>query len=123
MYALTDSAPATTAQDAPTSGVLIIESMPACLRATVETLMVNCLRSESTWEVPGEDPLTAQWCTRWYKDWPGEDLASLAAGSSRVPSGIGCRQVLTATVRELEALERGIAKLAEDYCFSAQVTM
>lgn len=106
-----------------TSGILTIEAMPSRLRPVVEQLMVDCLRTESTWVVPGDDPLNAQWCTRWHKDWPGEDLASLAAGTARLPAGIGCRQVLTGTHSELEQLSRALAQLAENYCFSARVTM
>lgn len=110
-----------------TSGVLIIESMPARLRPRVEELMVTCLPSASTWEIPGDDPLTAQWCTRWYKDWPGQDLAALAAGTGSdfdaVPPGIGCRQVLTGTHAELHALETAVRDLAQRYCFSARLSM
>lgn len=96
-----------------TSGVLIIESMPARLRPRVEELMVTCLPSASTWEIPGDDPLTAQWCTRWYKDWPGQDLAALAAGAGSefdaVPPGIGCRQVLTVLKRSCTRWRRRCA--------------
>ncbi len=106
-----------------TSGVLIIESMPATLRPVVEDLMVECLRSESTWVVPGDDPLTAQWCTRWYKDWPGLDLAALAAGHSTVKPGVGCRQVVTGTSAELRALEHRVVELASRYGFAARLSM
>ena len=104
-------------------GVLRIEGMPAALRPRVEALMVDCIRSESTWVVPGDDPLTAQWCTRWYKDWPGNDLASLIAGRAEARPGIGCRQPLTGTVTELGRLAEGIGKLAQAYGFTACVSM
>ncbi|QPK78578.1 hypothetical protein G7Y31_08440 [Corynebacterium lizhenjunii] len=104
-------------------GVLEIDGMPAALRPTVEDLMVDCLRSESIWEVPGEDPLFAQWCTRWYKDWPSTDLAAFAAGDLPVPAGIGCHQVLTGTPEEFRDLAHRLAKLSEAYCFTARVSI
>lgn len=111
--------------DGMTSGVLIIESMPTHLRSAIEEAMVECLQSESTWVVPGDDPLTAQWCTRWHKDWPGTDMVSLAAGcvpETRVAPGIGCRQVLTGTAAELRALEERVQALALRYGFTARLS-
>ncbi|APT93646.1 hypothetical protein CPHO_03750 [Corynebacterium phocae] len=118
----TTGAAAPAAQPA-SSGVLTIESMPAHLRSVVEDLMVSYLRSESTWEVSGQDPLEAQWCTRWYKDWPGHDLAALAAGRSAARHGVGCRQVITGTREELKALDEAVAALAQTHGFSAWVSM
>lgn len=103
------------------TGVLIIESMPARLRPDVEQLMVDCLHSESTWDIPGEDPLTAQWCTRWYKDWATPDLVALAAGHI-TGHGVGCRQVLTGTPAELTQLDARVQELARAYGFSARVS-
>lgn len=118
------NAPAAVASAAAvTHGVLRIEGMPAFLRPRVEALMVDCLRSESTWVVPGDDPLTAQWCTRWYKDWPGNDLVALLAGRAEGRPGIGCRQPLTGTAAELARLASELGALARAYGFTACVSM
>ncbi|MDO5031307.1 hypothetical protein [Corynebacterium sp.] len=79
--------------------------------------MARCIRSESEFIVPGDDPLTAQWCTRWHRDavWDAVVGAFISA------PGIGCHQVITGTPEELEAFERALGVLAAEYGFQASV--
>ncbi|AKE39614.1 Hypothetical protein NG00_01508 [Corynebacterium camporealensis] len=87
------------------SGVLHIEGMPRTLRPVIERAMYRCIATESVFVVPNDDPLTAQWCTRWYRE----------------GAGIGCRQVLTGTAAELRALNSAVSVLAGEYGFSGKV--
>ena len=87
------------------TGVLKISGMPRALR-------------------PEDDPLTAQWCTRWYRD--EISMEALVRGEATGPGmdsgvGIGCHQVLTGTEAELAALESAVCYLAQRYGFSATV--
>ena len=106
------------------TGVLKISGMPRALRPEVERAMDRCIRTESEFIVPGDDPLTAQWCTRWYRDEISmEALVRGEATGSGMDSGIGigCHQVLTGTEVELAALESAVCYLAQRYGFSATV--
>ena len=49
------------------TGVLKISGMPRTLRSEIEHAMDRCIRTESEFIIPGDDPLTAQWCTRWFR--------------------------------------------------------
>lgn len=108
------------------TAVLQISGMPRSLRPAIERAMARCIRSESEFIVPGDDPLTAQWCTRWRRDpvWDvvgvgGDNAESAAVGNAG--AGIGCQQVLTGTPSELEALGRAVEMLAGEYGFRGVV--
>ena len=105
------------------TGVLKISGMPRALRPEVERAMDRCIRTESEFIVPGDDPLTAQWCTRWYRDEISMEalVYGEAAGVGAESVGIGCRQVLTGTEVELAALDSAVGYLARRYGFSATV--
>ena len=109
------------------TAVLQISGMPRNLRPAIERAMARCISSESEFIVPGDDPLTAQWCTRWHRDPVWDPL------SGRVPDnvdkgadnagglGIGCQQVITGTPSELDALGRAVEMLAGEYGFRGVV--
>ncbi|MDU0479243.1 hypothetical protein QVA66_08320 [Staphylococcus chromogenes] len=90
------------------TAVLEIDGLPRSLRLAVEQLMVDCIRSESELFVPGADPLTANWCTRWSR-------------SATNPRTIACRQVLTGTTAELELFDDTLAAFARAKGFAAEV--
>lgn len=100
------------------TAVLQISGMPRSLRPAIERAMARCIRSESEFIVPGDDPLTAQWCTRWRRD-PLWDVVGIKADNTG--AGIGCQQVLTGTPSELEALGRAVEMLAGEYGFRGVV--
>ncbi|MFH6889918.1 hypothetical protein [Corynebacterium aurimucosum] len=117
------------------TAVLEISGMPRSLRPAIERAMARCIRSESEFIVPGDDPLTAQWCTRWRRD-PLWDVVSMNADNTITTdadnvvkgeaanagcTGIGCQQVLTGTPSELEALGRAVEMLAGEYGFRGVV--
>ncbi|HIX79943.1 MAG TPA: hypothetical protein H9978_08455 [Candidatus Corynebacterium faecipullorum] len=109
------------------TAVLEISGMPRSLRPAIERAMARCIRSESEFIVPGDDPLTAQWCTRWRRD-PLWDVVGIKADNvdkgeadNAGCAGIGCQQVLTGTPSELEALGRAVEMLAEEYGFRGVV--
>ena len=117
------------------TAVLEISGMPRSLRPAIERAMARCIRSESEFIVPGDDPLTAQWCTRWRRD-PLWDVGSMNADNTITTdaanvvkgetanagcTGIGCQQVLTGTPSELEALGRAVEMLAGEYGFRGVV--
>ena len=111
-----------------TTAVLRVSGMPTRHRAAIERAMVQCISTSSEYVVPGDDPLTAQWCTRWYRDTGfADDLASLAAfpgvqlPEPRLEKCVGCRQVITGTAHELRALDTVVSTLAEEFGFSARV--
>ena len=110
------------------TAVLRVSGMPTRLRPAIERAMVQCISTQSEYVVPGDDPLTAQWCTRWYRDTGfDDDLATLAAfpgvelPQPRAEKCVGCRQVITGTSHELRALNSVVATLAEEFGFSARV--
>lgn len=110
------------------TAVLRVSGMPTRLRPAIEHAMVQCISTQSEYVVPGDDPLTAQWCTRWYRDTGfDDDLATLAAfpgvelPQPRAEKCVGCRQVITGTAHELRALNSVVATLAEEFGFSARV--
>lgn len=105
------------------TGVLKIAGMPRSLRPEVERAMEQCIRTESEFIVPGDDLLTAQWCTRWYRDEISMEVLVYGAdaGIGAKSVGIGCRQVLTGTEVELAALDSAVSYLAQRYGFSASV--
>lgn len=103
------------------TAVLQISGMPRCLRPAIERAMARCIRSESEFIVPGDDPLTAQWCTRWCRDADWDPVSGKTLGGTARGVGIGCRQVLTGTPSELEALGRAVEMLAGEYGFRAVV--
>ena len=110
------------------TAVLRVGGMPTRLRPAIERAMVQCISTQSEYVVPGDDPLTAQWCTRWYRDTGfDDDLATLAAfpgvelPAPRAEKCVGCRQVITGTAHELRALNSVVATLAEEFGFSARV--
>ena len=106
------------------TGVLKISGMPRSLRSKIEHAMDRCIRTESEFIIPGDDPLTAQWCTRWFRD--GLSVAALAQGGSacaRSGNGIGCHQVLTGTREELDALDCVVRYLAQRHGFTAAVRL
>ena len=110
------------------TAVLRVSGMPTRLRPAIERAMVQCISTQSEYVVPGDDPLTAQWCTRWYRDTGFDnDLATLAAfpgvelPQPRAEKCVGCRQVITGTAHELRALNSVVATLAEEFGFSARV--
>ncbi|WP_296133047.1 hypothetical protein ACKFRM_06420 [Corynebacterium sp. YSMAA1_1_D6] len=99
------------------TAVLQISGMPRTLRPAIERAMARCIRTESEFIVPGDDPLTAQWCTRWHRD-GGWDPVS----GRTTPAGIGCHQVITGTPSELDALDSAVGLVAGEYGFHAAVT-
>lgn len=101
------------------TAVLQISGMPRSLRPAIERAMARCIRSESEFIVPGDDPLTAQWCTRWRRD-PVWDVVGIKDDNAGC-TGIGCQQVLTGTPSELEALGRAVEMLAGEYGFRGVV--
>lgn len=110
------------------TAVLHVSGMPTRLRPAIEHAMVQCISTPSEYVVPGDDPLTAQWCTRWYRDNGfSDDIATLAAfpgvelPQPRAEKCVGCRQVITGTAHELRALDSVVATLAEEFGFSARV--
>ena len=110
------------------TAVLRVSGMPTRHRAAIERAMVQCVSTQSEYVVPGDDPLTAQWCTRWYRDTGfADDLASLAAfpgvelPKPRAEKCVGCRQVITGTAHELRALDSVVSTLAEEFGFNASV--
>ena len=110
------------------TAVLRVSGMPTRLRPAIERAMVQCISTPSEYVVPGDDPLTAQWCTRWYRDTGfDDDLATLAAfpgvelPAPRAEKCVGCRQVITGTAHELRALNSVVATLAQEFGFSARV--
>lgn len=110
------------------TAVLRVSGMPTRLRPAIERAMVQCISTQSEYVVLGDDPLTAQWCTRWYRDTGfDDDLATLAAfpgvelPQPRAEKCVGCRQVITGTAHELRALNSVVATLAEEFGFSARV--
>ncbi|WP_244892900.1 hypothetical protein [Corynebacterium stationis] len=110
------------------TAVLRVSGMPTRLRPAIERAMVQCISTQPEYVVPGDDPLTAQWCTRWYRDTGfDDDLATLAAfpgvelPAPRAEKCVGCRQVITGTAHELRALNSVVATLAEEFGFSARV--
>ncbi|MDN6739833.1 MAG: hypothetical protein L0L74_07005 [Corynebacterium casei] len=110
------------------TAVLRVSGMPTRLRPAIERAMVQCISTQSEYVIPGDDPLTAQWCTRWYRDTGfDDDLATLAAfpgvelPAPRAEKCVGCRQVITGTSHELRALNSVVATLAEEFGFSARV--
>ena len=110
------------------TAVLRVSGMPTRLRPAIERAMVQCISTPSEYVVPGDDPLTAQWCTRWYRDTGfDDDLATLAAfpgvelPQPRAEKCVGCRQVITGTAHELRALNSVVATLAQEFGFSARV--
>ena len=115
-------------KEAVQTAVLRVSGMPTRLRPAIERAMVQCISTPSEYVVPGDDPLTAQWCTRWYRDTGfDDDLATLAAfpgvelPAPRAEKCVGCRQVITGTAHELRALNSVVATLAEEFGFSARV--
>ena len=104
------------------TAVLQISGMPRALRPAIERAMARCIRSESEFIVPGDDPLTAQWCTRWRRDADWDPVSGKKLGGERARGGIGCHQVLTGTPSELEALGRAVEMLAGEYGFQGAVT-
>ena len=109
------------------AGVLRIGAMPRRFRPMVEEAMARCVTSDPSFVVPGDDPLYAQWCTRWFKDVPADNLVAIARGTAGaqsgkgVPAGIGCHQVLTGTRAELASLDADVRELAAEHGFRAQV--
>lgn len=102
------------------SGVLKISGMPRSLRPAIERAMDRCIHTESEFIIPGDDPLNAQWCTRWYRD--EISFAALARGEGQQTKGgvgIGCHQVLTGTQAELDALDTTVRYLAQRHGFTA----
>src|SRR5690625_906789 len=110
------------------TAVLRVSGMPTRLRPAIERAMVQCISTPSEYVVPGDDPLTAQWCTRWYRDTGfDDDLATLAEfpgvelPGRRAEKCVGCRQGITGTAHELRARNSVVAALAEEFGFSARV--
>lgn len=81
------------------TAVLAIDGLPRSLRMHVEQLMVECIPSPAELYVPGVDPLTAAWCTRWER-------------SSSDRRKVACRQVLTGSLAELKLFDARLAELA-----------
>ncbi len=103
------------------TAVLSVRACPKRLRASIERAMATCIRTESEFVVPGDDPLFAQWHTRWWKD---RGVAGTATGSAvGTPSGVfvGCRQVITGTPPEIDNLRVVVETLAAEFGFSASV--
>lgn len=92
------------------TAVLSVSGMPRELRSRIERAMDRCLRSDPAPALPGTDPISADWFTRWERD---RSVAHFYA--------VRCRQVLTGTPVELENLERELRLLAEDYGFEAAI--
>ncbi|QCB28902.1 hypothetical protein [Corynebacterium endometrii] len=99
--------------------VLEVSGMPTFVRPRIERAMVDCLVSESYLSIPGADPLEASWCTRWRRDAVSTRALALGVGGQR--GGLSCREVLTGTPGEIEALRERVAALAERYGFNAGV--
>ncbi|MFH0412799.1 hypothetical protein ACG98H_12235 [Corynebacterium sp. L4756] len=127
-FAYSQASASYAAEPAVGTAVLRVSGMPARLRPAVERAMVQCIHTTSEYVVPGDDPLTAQWCTRWYRDnGMRDDLASLAAfpgvelPEPRAEKCVGCRQVITGTASEFRALNSVLTTLAEEFGFDASV--
>ncbi|QNE89925.1 hypothetical protein H0194_02500 [Corynebacterium incognita] len=102
------------AEPAVTTGVLTVRGCPKRLRPAIERAMATCVRTESRFVVLGDDPLFAQWHTRWWKD-------RCAAGSTAKGVYVACRQVLTGTPAELDNLRVVVETLADEFQFTASV--
>lgn len=85
-----------TAAPAVCTAVLSISAMPVALRPAVEECMYRCIPSSPELEIPGIDPLDANWFTRWQ----------------RCTEGLSTRQVLTGYVSELEEFSRQMGELS-----------
>ena len=101
--------------------VLHIEGMPRRLRPVIEQLMVSHLPTPATLTIPGEDPLEANWCTRWYRC-AVDNILFLPGVSDDAATGVGCRQVLSGEPAELAALGEAVMDLAHRYGFSARLS-
>lgn len=85
------------------TAVLTISGLPRELRMDVESAMLEAIPSESELYTPGVDPLTAEWCTTWERDREVSDFFA-----------IGCRQVITGSDAEFEALDTALEALFAD---------
>lgn len=106
----TENTLAVTPQPATRSAVLTVTGLPARMRPVIERALVVCLRSEPPAAPPGTDPVTADFFTRWTRD------ITLGGGY-----GVRCRQVVTGTSAELDALQRVVSELAAENGFHAEV--
>lgn len=93
------------------SAVLTISGMPRALRPRIESAMVLCMPSDSALEIPGADPLTADWFTPWRR--------STGAGPG---IHVACRQVLTGSDEEFARLRTVVDNLARRHGFHAELT-
>ena len=93
------------------TAVLTITGMPRALRPRIETAMVLCVPSDSALEIPGADPLTADWFTPWRR-----------SGGRGPGLHVACRQVLTGTEEEFDRLRTVVENLARQHGFSAELT-
>ena len=93
------------------TAVLTIAGMPRALRPRIETAMVLCVPSDSALEIPGADPLTADWFTPWRR-----------SGGRGPGLHVACRQVLTGTEEEFDRLRTVVENLARQHGFSAELT-
>ncbi|MGD7002841.1 hypothetical protein [Corynebacterium halotolerans] len=90
------------------TAVLTIRNLPRRLRSNVESAMVVCIPSPSELFMTDADPLTANWCTSWYR-------SSFSSGQ------IDCRETITGTERELGHLRDMLGSMAREHDFDASV--
>lgn len=90
------------------TAVLSIDDLPRRLRPVVEELMYILIPSASELEIPGDDPLTAAWFTRW----------------ERTPSGtLSARQVITGLADELADFTAALSALRSRHGFEAELRL
>ncbi|MDO5513216.1 hypothetical protein [Corynebacterium sp.] len=92
------------------AAVLSISGLPRRLRPRIESLIADCLPEDSPLEIPGADPLTANWFISWHRS---------AGPDNRVY--VACRQVLYAAADQLRDLDEALTTISRDHGFQAEV--
>lgn len=107
------------ASDEATPAVLTVSGLPRHLRLRVESLISEHLSEPAVPALPaGTDIWDIPWFTRWRPDPPRVDAAGRA---TRVT--VSCREVITGSVTELDALAAALTELAQTFRFTARVTV
>ncbi|MEJ5928917.1 hypothetical protein WG915_09875 [Corynebacterium sp. H128] len=92
------------------TAVLAIDELPRRLRPVVEELMVDCIPSPPGLDIPGADPLTVDWFTRWER-------------SASSPAKVGTRQVITGHSHEIEDLGTALEQLRQTWGFELRLSI